>query len=163
MDVEDKGRHDVRWSSALAAIGAIRFGRRCHRFEETVRFYRDLVGLPLYEEFEASYGERGAIFGLPGPSLTFELVQSDHPVVGDLLEQICLYFPDSTAQAVATESLRSGGVEPVKSHPYWEANGAVTYLDPEGHGVVFAPFIYGRQESPLGERATQPQLPDSQP
>jgi catechol 2,3-dioxygenase-like lactoylglutathione lyase family enzyme len=147
MNAEDAAaRRDVGWSPALADIGAIRFGRLCYRFEETVRFYRDLVGLPLHETFEASYGENGAIFGLPGPSLTFELVQSDRPVVGDVLQQICLYFPDSRAQAAAMERLRSAGIEPVKSHPYWEANGAFTYLDPEGHGVVFAPFIYGSQE-----------------
>jgi catechol 2,3-dioxygenase-like lactoylglutathione lyase family enzyme len=148
MDAEDMGvRGDVVWPAALADIGAIRFGRLCNRFEETVRFYRDLVRLPLHETFEASYGENGVIFGLPGPSLTFELVQSERPVVSEVLQQICLYFPDSRALANATQRLRAAGIEPVKSHPYWEANGAVTYLDPDGHGVVFAPFVYGRQES----------------
>lgn len=160
MDTEGAtGRRDVAWPASLADIGAIRFGRLCYRFEETVRFYRDLVGLPLHETFEASYGERGAIFGLPGPGLTFELVKSDRPVVGEVLQQICLYFPDSRAQAAAMKGLRSAGIEPVKSHPYWEANGAVTYLDPEGHGVVFAPFIYGSQESPASKRAAEPEPP----
>ena len=148
MDAEDLGmRGEVRWPKALADTGAIRFGRLCYRFEEAVRFYRDLVGLPLYETFAGSYGENGAIFGLPGPSLTLELVQSDRPVTGGVLQQICLYFADSRAVADATQGLRSAGIEPVKSHPYWEANGAVTYLDPDGHGVVFAPFVYGRQVS----------------
>src|SRR5205807_3190935 len=119
-------RGDAGWSATLADIGAIRFGRLSYRFEETVRFYRDLVRLPLHETFKASYGENGAIFALPDPSLTFELVQSDRPVAGEVLQQICLYFPDSRAQAAATQGLRSAGVQPVKSHPYWEANGAVT-------------------------------------
>src|SRR5215510_9409851 len=163
MDAEGAAaRRDVAWPAALADIGAIRFGRLCHRFEETVSFYRDLVGLPLHETFEASYGERGAIFGLPGPALTFELVKSDRPVVGEVLQQICLYFPNSRAQAAAMKRLRSAGIKPVKSHPYWEANGAVTYLDPEGHGVVFAPFIYGSQESPAGEREPEPEAPGSE-
>ena len=147
MSVEnDKGR-DAGWPAALAGIGAIRFSRRSHRFEETVAFYRDLVGLPLYETFEASYGEKGAIFGLPGPSLTFELVDSEDRVSADILEQICLYFPGPGAQAAAMEALRSAGVEPVRSHPYWEANGAATFLDPDGRAVVFAPFVYGEEES----------------
>lgn len=146
MESEDAaGPQEVGWPAALADIGAIRFGRLCHKFEETVRFYRDLVGLPLHETFEGSFGEDGAIFGLPGASLTLELVRSQHPVAGDILQQICLYFPDSRAQAAAMEGLRSAGVEPVESHPYWEANGAVTFLDPEGYAVVFAPFIYGSQ------------------
>jgi catechol 2,3-dioxygenase-like lactoylglutathione lyase family enzyme len=163
MNAEDAaGRQDGGWSAALADIGAIRFGRLCYRFEETVRFYRDLVGLPLHETFEASYGESGAIFGLPGPSLTFELVQSDRPVAGEVLQQICLYFPDSGAQAAAMEGLRSAGIEPVKSHPYWEANGAVTYLDPEGHGVVFAPFVYGSQASAARRREAEPEFPGPQ-
>jgi catechol 2,3-dioxygenase-like lactoylglutathione lyase family enzyme len=163
MNAEDAaGRRDMGWPAALADVGAIRFGRLCYRFEETVRFYRDLVGLPLHETFEASYGENGAIFGLPGPSLTFELVQSDGPLAGDVLQQIYIYFPDSRAQAAAMERLRSAGIEPVKSHPYWQANGAVTYLDPEGHGVVFAPFIYGNRESPTREREAESESPGSQ-
>jgi hypothetical protein len=150
MDADDAaGRREARWSAGLAQVGGLRFSRLCHRFEETIRFYRDLVGLPLLETFQASFGESGAVFGLPGPSLTFELVKSAQPVAGDLLEQICLYFPDSAAQAAATEPLRSAGMQPVKSHPYWEANGAVTYLDPEGYAVVFAPFIYGDDRPPL--------------
>ena len=44
----------------LASIGGIRFARRSSNFKETVRFYRELVGLPLYETFEASYGNNGA-------------------------------------------------------------------------------------------------------
>ena len=59
----------------LASIGAIRFARRSSNFEETVRFYRELVGLPLYETFEASYGSNGAIFGLPSWNLTLEIVE----------------------------------------------------------------------------------------
>jgi hypothetical protein len=106
---------------------------------------------------------RGVLsFGLPGSSLTFELVQTDRLVAGDPLQQICLYFPDFGAQAAAIEGLRSAGIEPVKSHPYWEAKGAFTYLDPEGHGVVFAPFIYGRQEPAARRREADPGLPGSQ-
>jgi hypothetical protein len=34
-------------------------------------------------------------------------------------------------------------------HPYWQANGAVTYLDPDGRGVVFCPWVYGRDAEPV--------------
>lgn len=130
----------------LASIGAIRFARRTSNFEETVRFYRELVGLPLYETFEASYGSHGAIFGLPSWNLTLEIVESADPVAVDHHEQLCLYFPDEPAQQAAITRLRAAGLSPEKQHPYWEATGAVTYRDPDGREVVFAPFVFGVNE-----------------
>ncbi len=67
----------------LASIGGIRFARRSSNFEETVRFYRELVGLPLYETFEASYDSNGAIFGLPSWNLTLEIVEAVDEVAVD--------------------------------------------------------------------------------
>jgi hypothetical protein len=134
------------WSDELALIGAIRFARRSAHFESTVQFYRDLVGLPLCATFGDSYGSTGAIFGMPGSSLTFEIVKADEPVPVDAHEQLCLYFPDVAAQQRATTRLSAAGMQPVESHPYWAATGAVTYRDPDGREVVFAPFIFGLNE-----------------
>jgi catechol 2,3-dioxygenase-like lactoylglutathione lyase family enzyme len=130
----------------LASIGAMRFARRTSNFDETVRFYHELVGLPLYETFEASYGSNGAIFGLPSWNLTLEIVESADPVAVDHHEQLCLYFPDGQAQQAAIARLRATGREPAQQHPYWEAPGAVTYRDPDGREVVFAPFVFGVNE-----------------
>jgi len=134
------------WPDELASIGAIRFARRSTQFESTVQFYRDLVGLPLVATFGDSYGSNGAIFGLPGTALTFEIVEADEPVAVDAGDQLCLYFPDATAQQQATARLSAVGLEPTESHPYWAATGAVTYRDPDGREVVFAPFIFGVNE-----------------
>jgi catechol 2,3-dioxygenase-like lactoylglutathione lyase family enzyme len=136
----------VSWPSELASIGAIRFGRTYYRYEEAVRFFRDLVGLPLYEQFEGSYGENGSIFGLPTPELTLEVVQGTEPVPVSDYEALCLYFPDEAAKQAAISRLTTAGIEPVESHPYWAATGGVTYLDPDGRQVIFAPFVYGRNE-----------------
>jgi catechol 2,3-dioxygenase-like lactoylglutathione lyase family enzyme len=140
------GRHHTHWPTRLASIGAIRFARRSSNYEATVRFYRELVGLPLYETFEASYGSNGAIFGLPSWNLTLEIVDAAEPVAVDPHEQLCLYFPDRECQQAALERLREAGIEPVEQHPYWEATGAVTYRDPDGREVVFAPFVFGVNE-----------------
>jgi hypothetical protein len=134
------------WPHELASIGAIRFARRSVHFEPTVRFYRDFVGLPLCATFGDSYGSTGAIFGLPGSALTFEIVKADEAIAVDAHEQLCLYFPDAAAQRQATARLSDGGIAPVESHPYWAATGAVTYRDPDGREVVFAPFIFGVNE-----------------
>jgi catechol 2,3-dioxygenase-like lactoylglutathione lyase family enzyme len=139
------------WPEQLASIGAIRFARRSAHFDSTVQFYRDVVGLPLVATFGESYGSNGAIFGMPGSSLTFEIVQATEPVAVDPHEQLCLYFPDPAAQHRATARLSAAGMEPVESHPYWEATGAVTYRDPDGREVVFAPFVFAVNEPPESE------------
>ena len=138
------------WPAELASIGALRFARRSARFEETVSFYRDLVGLPLCAPFGESYGSNGAIFGLPRSSLTLEIVEATEPVAVDSHEQLCLYFPDAAAQQRATARLVAAGVQLVDSHPYWAATGSVTYRDPDGREVVFAPFVFGVNEPAEG-------------
>ena len=140
----------TRWPDELAAIGATRFARRSYHFESTVQFYRDLVGLPLCATFAESYGSSGAIFGMPGSALTFEIVEASGPIAVDGHEQLCLYFPDRAALHEATARLSAAGVEPVESHPYWAATGAVTYRDPDGREVVFAPFVFAVNEPPDG-------------
>ena len=130
----------------LASIGGIRFARRSSNFDETVRFYHELVGLPLYETFEASYDSNGAIFGLPSWNLTLEIVEAADEVAVDSHEQLCLYFPDKQSQQAAIARLQQAGLEPVEQHPYWAATGAVTYRDPDGREVVFAPFVFGVNE-----------------
>jgi hypothetical protein len=134
------------WPKELARIGAIRFGRTYYHYDEAVRFFRDLVGLPLYEQFEGSYGENGSIFALPTPELTLEVVQGTEPTRVSDYDALCLYFPDEEAKQAAISRLTAAGVEPTESHPYWAATGGVTYLDPDGREVIFAPFVYGKNE-----------------
>jgi hypothetical protein len=134
------------WPAHLITIGAVRFGRRSQHFDESVAFYRDQVGLPVQEIFRASYGTDGVIFGLPGTSVTLEIVRSEEPVPVDAHDQLCLYFPSQRARDDARHRLLAAGLQPVLSHPYWEATGAVTYRDPDNREVVFAPFVYGHNE-----------------
>jgi hypothetical protein len=76
-----------------------------------------------------------------------EIVEAlDGDVAADEHEQLCLYFPDTQAQQAATARLQEAGLEEVQQHPYWEATGAVTYRDPDGREVVFAPFVFGVNE-----------------
>jgi hypothetical protein len=138
------------WPDELATIGAIRFARRSYHFESTVQFYRDLVGLPLCATFTESYSSTGAIFGMPESALTFEIVEATEPIAVDSHEQLCLYFPDAAAQREAITRLSAAGMKPVESHPYWAATGAVTFRDPDGREVVFAPFVFAVNEPPEG-------------
>lgn len=134
----------------LLSLGGLRFARGSFHFDDSVRFYRDLAGLSLRETFEHSFGTTGAIFALPGAPVTFEIVRVDEPIEAHGHEQLCLYFPDERARDAATAQLRETGVVPeAEQHPYWAARGAVTFLDPDGRDVVFAPFVDGRNEPPV--------------
>ena len=75
-----------------------------------------------------------------------EIVEATESVPVDHHEQLCLYFPDKRAQHGAIARLQEAGARPVEQHPYWDATGAVTYRDPDGREVVFAPFVFGRNE-----------------
>jgi catechol 2,3-dioxygenase-like lactoylglutathione lyase family enzyme len=157
----DKPRRTTHWPVQLASIGAIRFARRSSNYQETVRFYRELVGLPLHETFGESFGSNGAIFGLPSSPLTMEIVEAVDAVPLDHHDQLCLYFPDTKAQQDAIARLQQAGLKPAQQHPYWEATGAVTYRDPDGREVVFAPFVYGVNEPADSSASGQHEFPSN--
>jgi len=132
------------WPSPLR-VGSLRIVRSSAHYEAAVDFYRDLVGLPVIDEFRDSYGEDGTIFGLPSWPTHLEVVRSKTeggPI--DPFDQIVFYLPDEAAVEDATRKLLEGGVSPTDSqHPYWEDNGGLTFLDPDGRGVVYASWVYG--------------------
>ena len=138
-----------RWPPHLR-VGALRWVRSSSNYDQTVAFYRDLLGLPIVGSFHDSYGEDGTIFGLPGVATHLEIVRSHETGRrADRFDQLVLYLPDSDAVRDATEPLRRRGLTPESAiHPYWAANGAVIFLDPDGRGVVFAPWIYGHEGEP---------------
>jgi hypothetical protein len=52
--------------------------------------------------------------------------------------------------SAATSRLRETGLLPdLETHAYWAANGAVTYRDPDGRAIIFAPWVFGRDIDPV--------------
>ena len=136
-----------RWPEHLP-VGALRVGRSSAHYEQTVHFYRDLVGLPVLESFAASYDEDGTIFGLPDTSVQLEIVRSTKPAVrADHIDMLVFYLPDAAAQGRLIARMADAGLEPTSQHPYWKANGGVTYQDPDGRQVVFVSWVYGRDRT----------------
>ena len=134
------------WPSGLQ-VGSLRFVRSSAHYEATIAFYRDLVGLPVIDEFQNSYGEDGTIFGLPSWPNHLEIVRS-HGDEGsiDAFDQLVFYLPDEQAVEDATRRLGEVGIQPAAAqHPYWDDWGGVTFLDPDGRGVIFVSWIYGPQ------------------
>jgi GNAT superfamily N-acetyltransferase len=148
------GSDALRWPDHLSR-GAVRWSLRSIRYEQTVRWYRDLVQLPVLVEFSSSFGEDGTILGLPHASAHLEILREpsgDASAVGH--DEIVLYLDGVEAVATATEGLREAGIAPdPEGHPYWVANGATTYRDPDGRALVFAPWVFGRVPDPVDRPA----------
>jgi catechol 2,3-dioxygenase-like lactoylglutathione lyase family enzyme len=131
--------------------GAVRWVRSSTHYDDTIAFYRDLVGLPVVESFADSYAEVGTIFGLPGTATHMEIVRSAQiEARADRFDQLVFYLAgeDALTQAIAP-LLTAGITKDPAPHPYWRANGGVVFLDPDGRGVVYAPWIFGRQPDPV--------------
>jgi hypothetical protein len=128
----------------------VRFAQASGKYDATIAFYRDLVRLPVIDEFSASFGEDGTIFGLPDTGVQLEIVRAGSPDDRPgSFDQLVLYLDSSADVRTATTPLREAGLSPQpRPHPYWAARGAVVYRDPDGRDVVFAPWVFGRDPEP---------------
>jgi catechol 2,3-dioxygenase-like lactoylglutathione lyase family enzyme len=132
----------ARWPEHLPA-GALRVVRWSARYDQTVVFYRDIIGLPVLETFHHSYGLDGTILGLPASPVHLEIVRlRETPPPAHGLDQLVFYLPDVEAQEDVIARLADAGVHPVRQIDYWQDNGGVTFQDPDGREVVFASWIY---------------------
>lgn len=130
--------------------GAVRFARSSSQYDDTIRFYRDVVGLPILDTFTGSFGEDGTIFGLPNTGTQMEIIRGNAGELPGAFDQLVLYLNDADAVTAATSPLRDHGCTPDPDpHPYWRANGAQQYRDPDGRALVFAPWVYGREPEPI--------------
>jgi len=130
--------------------GAVRLSWTSAHYDETIAFYRDIVGLPVIGEFSDSFGEDGTLLGLPGLSTHLEIVRGHGlPATADPLGQLVFYLSGAAAMASATAPLRDAAVPTDPDpHPYWAARGATVHLDPDDRRVVFAPWVFGAEPEP---------------
>src|SRR5258708_14477253 len=124
----------ARWPAHLPA-GALRVVRWSARYEETVTFYRDAIGLPVLETFCDSYGLDGTILGLPGGQVHLEIVRAGQaPYPGGGLDQLVFYLPDAAARERLEPRLAAAGARPVAQMDDGQAHCGVPI--PTRHGGV---------------------------
>lgn len=145
-----------RWPARLP-VGSFRIVRPSANYDQTIPFYRDLVGLPVLEMFQGSYGEDGTIFGLPDSATHLEIVRVQEPAGPvNRFDQLVFYLADEPSQQDVMARLAAHGLQPApEQHPYWQANGGVTYHDPDGRGVVLASWVYGRDIQPPSRHSSR--------
>jgi YycE-like protein len=55
-------------------------------------------------------------------------------------DQLILYLGSAETVARAVERLRTAGLDPpAAANPYWERNGAVCFVDPDGYWLILSP------------------------
>jgi hypothetical protein len=107
-------------------IGSLRWVRSSTHYEATIAFYRDAVGLTVIDEFQASYGEDGTIFGLPNSTTHMEIVRlTSEDRTADRFDQLVFYLPNEAAVERVTGRLRRHGFHPTDDVG---AENAITFM-----------------------------------
>ena len=119
----------------------VRVARPARNFEAVSAFYGTTLGLPVIASFGDHDGHDGVIFGLPDASRQLEILQTGNAVPAPSSEdQLILYFGSPERVAKAAARVRRDGHEPQPAaNPYWEQNGAVCFVDPDGYWLILSP------------------------
>jgi catechol 2,3-dioxygenase-like lactoylglutathione lyase family enzyme len=119
----------------------VRTARPTADLEQSIRFYRDLVGFTLLASFEDHAGFSGAIFGMPDESRQLEIVSHVGVLPTPTTEdQLVLYLGSTDAVSRLAQRLIDAGVgEREPSNPYWKTGGARCFTDVDGYWLILSP------------------------
>ncbi len=119
-------------------VQQVRIARHTERLDEVVRFYRDGLGLVEIGGFSDHDGYDGVFLEVPGTDAHLELTSGGgHGAPAPHPESLLvLYLGDRRAVDAVARRLGTDPVAP--ANPYWAEHG-VTFLDPDGFGVVLVP------------------------
>jgi hypothetical protein len=125
-------------------IVAMRCTRPTIQLQPMRRFYEELVGLPVLWSFIDHAGYDGVVFGVPDERAQLELVSTHHEITPrPSVEDVLVLYCEPGAAAATVSRLRDANVEAVPDdsddlNPYWPAQGAVTFVDPDGYRLIVA-------------------------
>ena len=127
------------------AIVSMRVARPTTQLEHIREFYEIGVELPVLWTFQDHDGFDGVIFGVPDERAQLELVATPHRTEpGPTAEDVLVLYLAGEDHAALVERLRARGttevpVDDPDLNPYWPANGAITFVDPDGFRLVISP------------------------
>jgi catechol 2,3-dioxygenase-like lactoylglutathione lyase family enzyme len=117
----------------------LRVARPTDAWDEILRFYRDGLGLAVFDSFADHAGFDGVMLGHPGQQYHFEFTRKrGHPAGRAPTQEnlLVFYYPDAQEWERAVTRMIQHGYAPVPSfNPYWDARGK-TFEDADGYRVV---------------------------
>ncbi|MGA6206477.1 VOC family protein [Nocardia testacea] len=133
---------DNAWPGNLG-VAQVRFARPTDRLDEVIRFYVEGLGLRELHRFTGHAGYDGVMLGLPGTGYHLEFTTHTDGSPGDAPSKenlLVLYFESEARMSETVIRLGEFGAEPVPTeNPYWAAQGALAFPDPDGWQVVLVP------------------------
>ena len=121
-----------------ASWTAVRVARPARDLTGSVRFYRDLIGLPLIGGFENHDGYNGVFFALPGGAELELTVGPVQPALSTDEDLLVLYVQTrGEAEAIGARLTTAGVTGIPNRNPYWNRSG-LSFLDPDGYRIVIA-------------------------
>ena len=130
-----------------------RIARPTDQLAAVIRFYHEVLGLPIIGSFENHDEYAGVMIGMPDAAYHLEFTRHAHgspcpaPTKDNLL---VFYFDDPAGYQQQIERLKSFGhsnVEP--ENPYW-AGKSETFEDPDGWRVVIFNGLFESDNAALG-------------
>jgi catechol 2,3-dioxygenase-like lactoylglutathione lyase family enzyme len=121
-----------------ASWTAVRVARPARDLTRSVRFYHDLIGLPLLGGFENHDGYNGVFFALPGRAELELTAGPAQPALSTDEDLLVLYVQTrGEAEAIGARLTTAGVTGIPNRNPYWNRSG-LTFLDPDGYRIVIA-------------------------
>lgn len=119
-----------------------RAARHTNDLKPIIHFYHEILGLEILGSFEQHENYEGVFLGIKSEKWHLEFTVSDeaanhHPDEDDLW---VFYIEGEEKYNQLLERIRSHKVKEVAAkNPYWNRNG-VTFLDPDGYGIVISKY-----------------------
>lgn len=122
-------------------MAQVRIARPTNHLPSTKAFYVDAVGFGVLAQWEDHEGYDGIVLSIGDATRQLELLQQQGVMPTPTTEdQIVLYLGSLESVAAAADRIREAGHQPeISPNPYWQRDGAVCFIDPDGYWLILSP------------------------
>ena len=118
----------------------VRIARPSRDLAATSHFYQALIGLERLGGFEQHNGYDGCFLGFVCATWHLELTfHKDHQPTPSVEDLLVFYLDQTALDDVVARASTLGLVAVLHPNPYWEASGAVGFVDPDGYFLILCP------------------------